>query len=175
MQIAGIFCNYNYRKAKGIIESVLKELNIDATFTQKDNKYFQPSKGLMIKNKNDCLGILGILENPELIYYEFDIEKLYKYYKPYTSFKSISKYPPQIEDLTLILPDRTKVGELVQSIKSFNRIISEVEIKDIYQNAYTFRIKYQDPHKTLNDEEIKNLRIKLLHFLKEKYAAILKE
>ncbi|MEK7061130.1 MAG: phenylalanine--tRNA ligase subunit beta, partial [Patescibacteria group bacterium] len=44
MTLAGIFANTNYREAKGIIESLLNELNIKAEFIQEELKDFIPGQ-----------------------------------------------------------------------------------------------------------------------------------
>ena len=174
MYLAGIFSCYDYREAKGIIESLLTELNINYDFIPKDSEGFQASKCLIIKSGIITLGKFGVLEKIDLIYYEFDTQYLINSYKAYPSYKPLPKYPPQIEDITLILPERTKVGDLIQSIESVDTDICKVELHDIFKNAYTFRINYQNPKKTLTNEEVEIIRNKILQLVKQKYGALLK-
>jgi len=174
MNLAGIIVNTNYRQAKGILESFLSEINIKAVYVQEDSKHFLPSKHLSIKTNGRILGSFGVLEKDYSIYYEFDITKLRKASKIVTKFIPIPKYPAQIEDLTLVLPERTKVGEVINTIDSTNKRVTRVELGDIYEDAYTFRIWYQDPKKTLTDKEVDSIRKEILTKLKKKFGASIK-
>lgn len=174
MYLAGIFQNYSYREAKGIIEAFLEVLNIEAHFSQSDASDFLPSQRLEIQFRNNYLGQFGVLENG-LIYYEFETRALQKASKAFPTFTPLPKYPAQIEDITLTLPEKTKVGELIQSIKSVDKNVRSVELFDIYKDSYTFRIKYQHSDKTLTNKEILAVRNKILKIVREKYGAILKE
>ena len=172
MTLAGIFVNYSYRKAKGVVEKLLEKFNINYSFETEDSKSFLPSQRLLIKTKNKKLGQLGVLEEGS-IYYEFDTELL-RLASSLRAYVPISKYPAQIEDITLTLPERTRVGDVILSIKSSSKLIQNVEMTDIYKDAYTFRLWYQHPRKTLTDKEVETIRKKLLTQIKKKFGATIK-
>lgn len=175
MMLAGIFANTEFRQAKGIVETLMNELNIKAEYVPEDSKNFLPSQVVTIKSKEQYLGQFGVLEKGDLIYYEFGLETLRKLYTPILPYKPIPKYPAQIEDLTLVLPARTKVGDIISSIKSESSLINNVELTDIYKDSYTFRIWYQHPERTLTDKEVESIRKKVLDELKQKFGIILKD
>jgi phenylalanyl-tRNA synthetase beta subunit len=104
------------------------------------------------------------------IYYEFDTELL-RLASSLRAYTPISKYPAQIEDITLTLPERTRVGDVILSIKSSSKLIQNVEMTDTYKDAYTFRLWYQHPRKTLTDKEVENIRNKVLVRAKKKFGA----
>lgn len=172
MTLAGILANHSYRKAKGIVEALLEKLNINYSFETEDSESFLPSQRLLIKTKNKKLGQVGVLEKG-LIYYEFETELLRFASRP-RAYVSIPKYPAQIEDVTLTLPARTRVGDVILSIKSSSKLIQNVELIDTYKDAYTFRLWYQHPRKTLTDKEVEAIRKKLLAQVKKKFGGILK-
>ena len=177
MMLAGIFSGYSYRKAKGVIETLLTQLNIKTSFEPEDSQNFVPSQRNIIKAQGENLGIFGVLENSDLIYYiyyEFAVPLLRKYSKAFAPYKPISKYPPQIEDLTLVFPEKTKMGEVIKSIYNLQFTIYKIELKDIYKDAYTFRIWYQHPSKTLSNPEIEKIRTRILEELKQKFGGRLK-
>jgi phenylalanyl-tRNA synthetase beta chain len=174
MMLAGVFFDFDYREAKGIIEGFLENIRINASLELDEKKYFKPSHYLSIKVDKETIGELGVLEN-DLIYYEFEVEKLRKKSKPHSAYKPIPKYPAQIEDITLILPERTRVGDVVHSIKSSDKLISKAELVDIYKDAYTFRVNYLHPNKTLTDLEVEKVRGKMLKQVKKKFGATLKK
>ena len=174
MMLSGIFSGYEYRDAKGVIEILLSRINVDVSYVIVDKENFKPGQYVDIRTKKNRLGGFGVLEN-ELIYYDFDVEKLRKQSKLFSAYKPIPKYPAQVEDLTLIIPERTKVGDLVHFIESVNSMISDVELTDIYQDSYTFRIYYLNPDKTLTDREVAKIRGKVVRQLKKKFGVRLKD
>ena len=174
MTLSGIFSNHSYREAKGVIEAFLEELNISYKIQVEDAKDFLPNQRVLFNINNTKIGEFGVLEQKKYIYYEFEIEKLKRVYKPYNTFKPMAKVPAQIEDITLILPERTKLESVIQSIKQASKLVSLIELKDIYESSYTFTIHYQHPTKTLTDKEVEEIRRTYVGYLKHKHCASLK-
>ncbi|MFV1917531.1 MAG: phenylalanine--tRNA ligase subunit beta [Patescibacteria group bacterium] len=174
MMLAGILKGLSYRRAKGIVESLLEDLNINASYEAEDSAHFVTSKRVKILSGNIYLGQFGALEGDNLTYYEFDSEVLRKTSSPFTTYQPNPKYPAQIEDLTLVLPDKTKVGEVIASIKSVSKLIQNVALSDIYQDSYTLRLWYQHPGKTLTDSEVEEIRKNILKEVKKKFGAAIK-
>ena len=174
MTLAGIFANTNYREAKGIIESLLNELNVDYEFVQEELKDFIPSQRVAIKIGGKEIGQFGNLEKESFTYYEFDMELLKKASKNVKKYMPIPQNPPQIEDITLSFSEKTKIGEVIKSIKGVDKLIDNVELRDIFNENYTFRIGYQDPNKTLTDEEVKKIRENIIEELKRKFGGTIK-
>ena len=174
MTIAGIFSGYKYRDAKGIIEALLEKLHVYGQFVTQDINGFSAGHSANIIVRGEVVGAFGVLDNSDFIYYEFDSERLRKLCPEVISYKGIPKYPPQIEDLTFVLPEKTKVGEVSGAILSTNRLVDNVELKDIYKDSYTFRIWYQHSNKTLTDKEVEGLRNKILQKVKERFGGNIK-
>lgn len=172
MTLGGIFVNFDFRHAKGIVESLLLELSSDVNFVSEEITW--PDGGLVIKNGKDRIGIMGVWQDMQAIYYEFDTEKLRKVSGRASSFIPIPKYPPQIEDISLVLPARVKVGELIEKMRSVDSQIISVELIDIFDNTKTFRITYQNPQKTLTDQEVEKIRSKILSAVRQKFGARVK-
>lgn len=172
--LAGIFANTNYREAKGIIESLLSELNIKAEYVQEELKDFIPGQRVAIKINGRSIGQFGNLENENLIYYEFDMDTLKSMSNSLKRFISIPQYPPQIEDITLSFPKKTRIGDVIALFTDHCPLITNVELRDIYKDNYTFRIWYQDPSKNLTDAEVAVVRNKILATVKQKFGGILK-
>jgi phenylalanyl-tRNA synthetase beta chain len=170
MTLAGIFANTEFREAKGTIESLLDELNIHADFVQEELKDFTPGQRIAIKVSGKEIGQFGNLENGSFIYYEFDMETLNRLSKNIKKYMSVPQYPPQIEDITLSFPEKTKIGEVVTLIKSTDRLVSKVGLTTMYKANYTFRIWYQDLNKNLTDREVEEIRKKILEEVKRKFG-----
>lgn len=171
---AGIFSGYEFRSAKGIVEGILQRLNISASFKAEEDKGFDAGSCAFIYHNNQLLGKVGIVENSDMVYYEFDVSSLFENIsKP--SFKTIPKYPAQIEDLTLKLPEKTRVGEIVSHIFQTDSKVKNVELRDIYEDSYTFRIFYQEPTKTLTNEDVEKVRKEIVSSLKSKFGVSVKD
>lgn len=168
LMVAGIFKGYVYRKAKGVVESLLKELRIKSTENAVDMKYFAPSKRVEFKSGSKNLGQFGLLEDEQYIYFEFDFESLRSSQED-LKYIPIPKYPPQIEDITLILPKKTKIAAIVEKIKNQNKI-TDAKYMDTFREASTFRVWYQDSAKTLTNEEVKEIRNRMLSVLTKSFG-----
>lgn len=173
MTLGGIFANTKYREAKGIIEELLNELNIKAKFVQEELKDFTPGQRIAIKVNGKTIGQFGNLEE-NFIYYEFDMDILNKLSKNIKKYTPIPQYPPQIEDLTLGFPPKTRIGDVMTLITNHNSLITNVELRDIFKDNYTFRIWYQDPSKNLTDREVAEIRTEILKQVKQKFGGSFK-
>lgn len=174
LMLGGIFSNYSYREAKGIVEALLLKLNIKYSLSPRDEKGFDAGKCLTIKNSSTEIGKIGCVENSNFIYYELPVRSLFANQVP-RKYKDIAKFPPQIEDMTLVFPTKTRVGDVMTLIRDVDTKIDSVELKDIYGDAYTFRLLYQDPGKTLTNKEVEEIRGKILKIVESKFGGKLKE
>jgi phenylalanyl-tRNA synthetase beta chain len=174
LTLAGIIKNGEYRNNKGIVETLLKELNVDFTTKLEDGKDYLANQRLEVYSSKIKIGEYGNLENG-LFYYEFDIQNLINSKKIERKYKDISKYPPQVEDITLQLPEKTLIGEVMEAIRSVGHLIIKSELTDIYENNYTFNIEYLSEDHTLTDKEVEEIRTKILSSLKSKFGITIKE
>lgn len=172
-KIAAVSDSLSFREMRGIIESLLLKLNIHRCTTkthQEKQGIWHPGKTAVLLINEELLGYLGEISpevlanfgvNKPLTAFEIDIALLYKN-KKLPVYKPIPKHPPQIEDITIKIPKGVMVGDIMQDIKSSSILVSDVELKDIYNDSYTFRISYQHPNKTLTDREVEDIRKQIL-------------
>lgn len=149
MMLAGIFANYDFRHAKGILESFLEKLHI---------------------NEQE---IINLTKVNNFFYFEFEMEKLQLSSRDFVSYKPLPKYPPQIEDITFEFSENLKIGEVMAKMQKIE-FVEKVELIDIYKNNFTFRVYYQHPKKTLKDSEVEKIREKLVSLAKKNFGANLK-
>lgn len=183
--LSGIEKGGSYESIKGVIETILNQLNIE-DFDIKPfalaNAMWHPIKAGVLEKDNLQIGTLGeihpkVLDNFEvkgkLYAFELEVDALKKLKKERV-FKGIPKYPAQIENLSLVIPPQIKVGDVIKIIRKSHKYVSSVELIDKYEKAYTFRIQYQHPRKTLTDKEVEEVRKKFLRTLEEKYSVRIK-
>jgi len=181
---AGVCLGGNFRNFKTAIELILSKLNIEnySIDFETNKPYLHQSHSGTIKLGEIIIGefgelnpsVLAAMEITNKVYcFEMDIEILEKLSK-FKLFASIPINPSQIEDLTLSFPPKTRIGDVINLIKSINRLISDIELKDVYKDNYTFRIEYQDPKRTLTNDEVENIRKEILASVKTRFGATVK-
>jgi phenylalanyl-tRNA synthetase beta chain len=179
-KLSAIARGLKFREFKGVIDLLLERLDIESYKIEFETKqsYWHPFKAGSISFNKSIIGEFGelhpqVLSNfsikEPLLMFELDISTLERL-KSIKVYKSVPDYPAQIEDLTINFPDKTRIGEVVNEIKSSHKFISNVELGDIYNSAYTFRIWYQSPDKTLENSEIENIRKVVTQNLQKKYG-----
>ena len=172
--LGGIIKNGDFRKNKSLVFAILSELDIDFTSKVEEGNGYLPGQRISIFSHNQKIGEYGNLLNG-YFYYEFDVQILVDIEKVIKKYKEPSKYPAQIEDITLILPAKTRVGDILDYIPPIHRWINDVKLVNVYKNAYTFRIWYHDEEKTLTDVEVGKVRTEIVKSLKSKFGVNIKE
>jgi len=167
LMLAGIIKKQkiSFLEVKGIAEQLLNEVGI------KDISFEKGDKGgleINIKLGSEVLGNIEML-NEDIADFELNFELIEKYANLTKIYNSIPKYPPIIEDLNIIIDPNITYEKICSFIKSQSSLINDVSLIDTYKNTKTFRIKYQDPQKTLTNEGVSKIREKLLQNLKQKF------
>lgn len=170
MTLAGIMVNTTFVKARGIIEALLAELHSSIGLIPEEGADFLPGKRLVLKYSKKEIGEFGELENG-YFFYKIRVEDLRKTSIETGRFFPLPIYPPQIEDLTLNFPEKTKIGEVIEAIKAVDKLLGEVRIIGTYKNNYTFRFWYQHSNKTLTNSEVQSVRNNILKMLNDKFGA----
>lgn len=182
-KLAAITKGVGFREFKGLIDLILERLNINSYKIEfeTDKTYMHQSIAGTIKIGETTIGEFGALSprvlsnfglKDEIYSLEFDTKALEKHIKVKV-FKQVPLTPPQIEDITLTFPAKTKIGEIVTLIKSVSQLIDKVELKDIYKDSYTFNVWYQSKT-NLTDTEVKEVREKILKEIKQKSGGTLR-
>lgn len=175
----------SYPLLKGTLEALFDFLGIKANFKPAPPLCFweENQTATLLDSQGKRLGMAGkikkvILSQLEikanLSLAELNFDKIVKATNLSKTYQPIPKYPPIVEDLTFILKPKTRVGDLIQSIKDSSLIIQNIKLTDSYKNSRSFRITYQSSKKTLADREVKKVREKIIQEVKKKFQARLK-
>ncbi|MCL5433035.1 MAG: phenylalanine--tRNA ligase subunit beta [Patescibacteria group bacterium] len=149
--LSGISNKKNYYEIKGIVEAILDELGI-------------PS--------GDEAGLTKNIEVvDEGIIFELNYSKLLEKTTNKKIFKPLPKYPPVMEDISLVINTEIKTADIISEIKKQSEIIKNVTLLDQFDDTRTFHIIYQDMQKNLSKEDTVKIREKILKTLKEKFDA----
>jgi phenylalanyl-tRNA synthetase beta chain len=150
-QLSGITNSKNFFEIKGLLERLYMDFGINEDPTQ-------------------C-----IEQIESGIYFEIDYDAFLQKAKLNKKFTTVSKYPPIVEDLAIIAPLNQLTGDLIETIKKQSELIEDVTLLDKYEDTRTFHIIYRSPKRNLKNEEIVEVRNKILSVFKEKHNAKLKD
>lgn len=157
-----IALNTDYFDLKGVVETLIEELNIKEVDWKKEvnDKFYS-----LFFNKNIC--VTGLIKGKEAIYLgqsklnervffaEIDVESLINNAKLLKTYIPINPYAVIKLDLTLNLDEKTSFNDLKKKILSSSKLIQKIEVIDQYQNKITLRFYFNDPTRNLTEEEAK--------------------
>ena len=158
----GIFSKDSYLELKGLLDSLLGSLGItDYDLAEKG----QSGQGNDIKINIDgaeagSFGLASKMRHASIL--ELDLDLLLKNISEEREFKPLSKFPSITRDLSIYVPNKVRVGEildLVQRVSS--KLVQDVDLIDFYdksdgqekRKSLTFRIVFQAEDRTLTDAE----------------------
>ncbi|MCL2746075.1 MAG: phenylalanine--tRNA ligase subunit beta [Coriobacteriia bacterium] len=182
--------------AKGIIETLLRELGIEkARFVAANDEeypYLQPGRIAELYIGGHVRGVVGELHPRETI--AFDIEEpvicfelqckaLYKAAKDLSEVQMPSRYPGIEFDIALLVDDDVSAEGITQRIESFGKktYLSDVRLFDVYQGkgvpegqkSLAFSLSYRSD-RTLSMDEVEPQHEKLLASLQKATGATLR-
>lgn len=156
--------------AKGVVEQLFSEVGIHTvTFTDSD----LGGIGASVYIGKESIGTIEVMET-DLVTAELDFDKLLSYMTLKKVYKGLHKYPPITEDLSCILPEETKTGDVIATIASLDNLIVKVGLVDIYENTRTFHLVYQDPERNLTTVEVGEIHKKIIATIEKKYKGKIK-
>lgn len=182
MKLSGLTNVLNFYQLKGILVELLKQLGIfdfeiiPVTDQQVEPFWLKESTALIYDQK-ELLGVFGQIKNfsvfpPSLISeslaFDLDMGVVTTFASENKIYVPLPKFPPIIEDLSFIFPERTPVGPVIHLIKLINPLVKNVDLIDSFEETRTFRITYQHPDKNLTDKEVKEIREKIIKLLEKK-------
>ncbi|MEI7752548.1 MAG: hypothetical protein WCJ71_10745, partial [Candidatus Omnitrophota bacterium] len=118
----------------------------------------------------------------EPVYYaEISLEKLIAPAQKVRTFKEWPKYPAIERDLSIVVKDAVKSGDLMGEIRGLGQgLIREVELFDLFRGKrvpegcknLAFRVVYQSLERTLVSDEVQKVHEKIAQTLVQKYQAV---
>jgi len=185
--LVGLSNKLDFRQIKGVVEVLLEKFNVNGfeyKHIDKKSAIWQEGQTAQIIKKGAVLGYVGVLErrfthgygvSGKIVCFELDFEKFIKNISQTRTYKPISKYPPIIQDLTVIVGGDVLTADLIKAIYSVSKLVEKVELIDKYENSRTFRIYFLNPRKNLTDREVAKVRANVIKLIEKKFAARIRE
>ena len=183
-----------YRTVRGTVEAILSQLFVrgvtiipkpaEATkntpYRQLAEVWADLSKADHLQKKNSKggehptlqIGEIGILHSGA-VGWSLTMADLLRVAHTHPSYHPAWKTSFVSEDLTFTLPAKTAVGEVISAIRSLDPVIRDVTLTDVYQQNFTFGIRYQSSTQNLTIEEIAPIRENLVKHILQQFQGVL--
>ena len=168
----------NFYTLKGILEELLEYLGYKNrySFAVKDlPTELHPGQSASIILNNTNIGIIGKVHpsvlKDDLYVAEINLDKLFSFRTKGMQYKEISKFPGVKKDVAFIVDKKTNASEIIDVIKKAGgRLLTNIKIFDVYvgenvadnEKSIAFSLTFEDPTKTLNDEEVMQIFNKII-------------
>ncbi|MCS7286790.1 MAG: phenylalanine--tRNA ligase subunit beta [Anaerolineae bacterium] len=178
---------------KGVIEELVERMGIsDYRFTAAQDRIFFPGQTAALKIGEETIGILGKL-NPditeafevkeEVFMAELNFEALASRASSFREFKPISRYPAVIQDIAVVVNEEIPAEEVRKVIiEAGQPLLRSAVLFDLYRGkpvppgkkSLAYSLTFQADDHTLTDEEVAQLREKVIRELEKRLGATLR-
>jgi len=177
--------------AKGMVENLLNQLGLKASFDIGDDEILFPGRGANIIVEDDKVGIVGdvhprVAQTFELsntiCLIEIDLEKLLAKITGIKEYQPIPRFPSVTRDIALVVDEQVSYRRAEEIIQSFP-LVTQITLFDLYRGkqiaegkkSFAIRIVYQSPSYTLTDEEVDQTQGQMLARLHQELGANLRD
>jgi len=192
-QLTALIQGDSFFQLKGALDFLFERLGISdawyddyqATPEDSPRSIWHPRKVAEVKVNGDEIGFLGelspkLLDKLEIkervVAFDIDFEKLETLSSEETIFQPVSRFPAAVRDLAILIPQGTKVVEVLNVInRAGGKLVRDADLFDMYEGEelpegkknLAFHIVFQAEDKTLNAKEIDQLQKKIIAALEE--------
>lgn len=178
---------------KGIIEGLVAKLGLEkhVTFKQIQMDGLHPGRTAEIKLADKLVGIVGQLhpteqkkrDLKETYVMELNLAKLLTFSLEPLMYTPVPRFPSISRDIALVVERSSAAGDLEQIIRlAGGKLLKDIRVFDLYEGdkiepdkkSVAFSLTYEDPERTLTDEEVVKAHTKVLKALEEQVNAQLR-
>jgi len=179
---------------KGLLDALAQDLHLeDVAYEPAEHPSFHPGRCARLAVGAEDLGVLGELHPQVRAAYDFpfavvlaadlDFEKLQAAIPEGYPVRSISRFPPVVEDLAVVVDEGVAAAVVESCIAAAaGNLLREVELFDHYRGeqigegvkSLAYRLTYQSDERTLTDEEVATVRGKVIARVEEQLGGRLR-
>ncbi|GGJ84482.1 phenylalanine--tRNA ligase beta subunit [Lentibacillus kapialis] len=176
---------------KGIVEGLFNYLNIPISFEKAKLSDMHPGRCATILINGRIVGFLGqvhplfekSMDLKETYVFDIDMEAVLSDYTNSPNYRPISKYPSIARDIAFIVDEEVEAGAIKETITETGApLVKNVQVFDVFKGenlpegkkSIAFSLHYQDPNKTLKDDEVEQSYQKIVGTVNEKFNAYIR-
>ncbi|UCZ52209.1 phenylalanine--tRNA ligase subunit beta [Bacillus shivajii] len=178
---------------KGIVEGLLAELNVNGNvqYVQSERQGFHPGRTAEVRIGDEIVGMVGQIHPttakewslPETYVFELNLQKIVDHELKALRYTPIPRYPAMDRDIALVVDETVVAADVEREIIELGGdLLTAVSLFDVYQGEHlesgkkslAFSLRYQDPEKTLTEEDVTTVHEKVLAGLEERLGATLR-
>ena len=177
--------------ARGVVENLLNQLELKASFNIGDDEILFPGRGADIVVEDDKVGIVGEVHprvaqafelSDTICLIEIDLEKLLTRITGIKEYQPIPRFPSVTRDIALVVDEQVSYRTVENIVQSFP-LVTQTTLFDLYRGkqipdgkkSFAMRIIYQSPSHTLTDEEVDQTQEQMLGRLHQELGANLRD
>lgn len=179
----------DFYDGKGILESFFKNQKCHVEFMPDTHPHFHPDQCLRLQAGDQVLGYYGLLhpslthKNGELYYFDLDFKALVNVPEETIHCREISPFPSVTRDLALVVEQSLTHQQILSAIHGKKvEWLKKISLFDVYQGenleegkkSLAFTLVYENPLRTLTDEEVNAEHFGLVSYLEGKLQARLR-
>lgn len=160
----------DYFVAKGIVDTLVQTLRLDVTYEAVSMPDMHPGRTANILMDGEVIGYVGqvhpvtskdVYGMKEVYVFELDLLALRR--DETLLYQDVPRYPSVSRDLALVLSREIPAGTVEQTIRqAAGPLLIDLVLFDVYtgenvgedEKSIAFSLKFQDPSRTLQDEEV---------------------
>jgi len=184
----------DYYDLKGIVESLLDGLQIAGTHYEA-SRYpsFHPGKCARLMADEQQLGILGELHPQVREHYDLspapvlaadiDLNALQAIIPEIVAVQQVTLYPPVLEDLAVVVDQTLPAARVAEVIRlAAGKVVKDVRLFDVYtggqidpgKKSLAYSLTYQATDRTLKDQDVAQIRQRIIRRLEQELGAVLR-
>ncbi|MBP7876168.1 phenylalanine--tRNA ligase subunit beta [Candidatus Woesebacteria bacterium] len=169
-----IASNQTYRMPRAQVEALLAVLFISQVEIKTQATQTDVATILARGTTDDALDIGTVkIVSDRIITFDFIWSKVLQIASTHPHYEPLPKAAALTEDLTFTLPPSTPIGPIIAAMKMTSPLIQKIELREQYEQNFTFRFTYLDQEKPISGEVVAPIRLQLVATVAEMANAVL--
>jgi phenylalanyl-tRNA synthetase beta chain len=179
---------------KGILETALHGLQVgEIEYQPAQDPLFHPGKCARVSIGNTEAGLIGQLhplvqeryelsESPVLVA-DLDLDAILSAIPERYDIRAVPTLPPVLEDLAVVVEEAVPAARIEEVIRSAGGpLVTKIQLFDLYRGeqvgpgkkSLAYSLTYQDPERTLTDQDVAKIRERIVKKLSQELDAKLR-
>src|SRR5690625_168581 len=177
---------------KGIADAMFSYVDVKVDYVQSELDQMHPGRCATLMMKDEPIGFIGQihpnyakeLSIDETYVFDVNMEKIINFIEREPSYEPIPRYPSTTRDVAFVVHEEIHAANIEREIVRLGKpLVKKVHVFDLYEGdnlpegkkSLAFRLVYQDPTRTLKDEEVEKSFTSIIETINEKFSAYVRE